>query len=145
MMKMMKIAFAALSLFAFTGAAHAEGGDADKGKKVFNKCKACHKVGEGAKNGVGPQLNGIIGRKAASVEKFKYSKLIKGAAEAGLVWDEALLDKYLHKKGMNKTLRAFIEEKGGKPSGKSKMAFAGLKKDEDRANVIAYLKTFSAK
>ena len=144
MMKMIKIAVAALSLFAFTGVAHADG-DAAKGKKTFNKCKACHKVGDGAKNGVGPELNGIIGRKAGAAEKFKYSKLIKGAAELGLVWDEATLDKYLDKKGMNKTLKAFIEEKGGKPKGKSKMAFAGLKKPTDRANVIAYLKTFAAK
>ena len=144
MMKIVKVAFAALALFAFTGAAHAEG-DAAKGKKVFNKCKACHKVGDKAKNGVGPELNGIIGRKAGASEKFKYSKLVKGAAELGLIWDEANLDKYLNKKGANKTLKAFIVEKGGKPKGKSKMAFAGLKKDSDRANVIAYLKTFVAK
>ena len=144
MMKMIKVAFAALALFSFTGVAHAEG-DAAKGKKIFNKCKACHKVGEGAKNGVGPELNGIIGRKAGSVEKFKYSKLVKGAAELGMVWDEATLDKYLDKKGMNKTLKAFITEKGGEPKGKSKMAFAGLKKPQHRADVIAYLKTFVAK
>lgn len=143
MMKMMKIAFAALALFTFTGVAHAEG-DAVKGKKVFKKCKACHKIGKKAKNGVGPVLTGIVGRKAGTFEKFKYSKLIKGASELGMVWDEALLDKYLDKKGMNKTLKAFIEEKGGKPKGKSKMAFAGLKKEKDRANVIAYLKTFVA-
>ncbi len=144
MMKIVKIAFAALALFSFTGVAHAEG-DVAKGKKIFNKCKACHKVGDKAKNGVGPQLNGIIGRKAGSVEKFKYSKLVKGAAELGLVWDEALLDKYLDKKGANKTLKAFIVEKGGKPKGKSKMAFAGLKKPQQRADIIAYLKTFVAK
>lgn len=144
MMKIIKMTFAVLALFAFTGAAHAEG-DVAKGKKVFNKCKACHKVGGKAKNGVGPVLNGIIGRKAGAAEKFKYSKLLKGAAELGMVWDEALLDKYLDKKGMNKTLKAFIKEKGGKPKGKSKMAFAGLKKPQQRADVIAYLKTFAAK
>jgi cytochrome c len=144
MMKILKVAFAALALFAFAGVAHAEG-DAAKGKKVFNKCKACHKIGEKAKNGVGPILNGIIGRKAGTREKFKYSKLMKGASELGLVWDEAMLDKYLDKKGMNKTLKAFITEKGGKPKGKSKMAFAGLKKAEQRADVIAYLKTFADK
>ena len=137
MMKIVKVAFAALALISFSGIAHAEG-DAAKGKKVFNKCKACHKVGDKAKNGVGPSLNGIIGKKAGAVEKFKYSKLLKGAAKAGLVWDEALLDKYLDKKGTNKTLKNFIKEKGGKPKGRSKMAFAGLKKPKDRANVIAY-------
>ncbi len=144
MNKIAKLAFTAFTLLAFTGAAQAAG-DAAKGKKVFNKCKACHKIGEGAKNAVGPQLNGIIGRKAASVEKFKYSKLLKGAGEAGLVWDEEILHKYLDKKGMNPTLSDFIKSKGGEPKGKSKMAFAGLPKLEDRDNVIAYLKTFSAK
>ena len=142
---MIKVAFAALALFSFTGVAHAEG-DAAKGKKIFNKCKACHKVGDGAKNGVGPELNGIIGRKAGSVEKFKYSKLVKGAAELGMIWDEAtLLTNISTKKALNKTLKAFIVEKGGKPKGKSKMAFAGLKKPQQRADVIAYLKTFVAK
>lgn len=144
MNKMIKMAFAALSLVAFAGAAHAEG-DAAKGKKVFKKCMACHKVGDGAKNGVGPQLNGIVGRKAGTVEKFKYSKLMKQASEAGLVWDDAMLHKYLDKKGVNKTLKNFVAEKGGKPKGKGKMTFPGLKKQADRDNVIAYLKTFSAK
>ena len=144
MMKIIKIAVAALALMSFTGVAHAEG-DVAKGKKIFNKCKACHKVGGKAKNGVGPQLNGIVGRKAGVAEKFKYSKLLKGAAELGMVWDEETLSKYLDKKGANKTLKAFIVEKGGKPKGKSKMAFAGLKKPKQRADVIAYLKTFVAK
>ncbi len=144
MIKMFKVALAALALVSFAGVAHAEG-DAAKGKKVFKKCMACHKVGDKAKNGVGPVLNNIIGRKAGTVEKFRYSKLLKGASEAGLVWDEAMLDKYLDKKGANKTLKNFIKEKGGKPKGKSKMAFPGLKKPKDRANVIAFLKTFSEK
>jgi len=144
MMKTVKMAIAALALVSFAGLAHAEG-DAAKGKKVFKKCQACHKIGDKAKNGVGPVLTGIIGRKAGTAAKFKYSKLMKGASEAGLVWDEAMLDKYLDKKGVNKTLKNFIKEKGGKPKGRGKMAFPGLKKPKDRANVIAYLKTFSAK
>ncbi len=144
MMKFVKMALAAVALFTFTGVAHAEG-DAAKGKKTFNKCKACHKVGDKAKNGVGPQLNGIIGRKAGTVEKYKYSKLMKGASAAGMVWDVDNLRKYLDKKGMNKTLKEFIKSKGAEPKGKSKMAFAGLKKPSDRDNVIAYLATFAAK
>ena len=144
MMKFVKAAVAAIALIGFAGVAHAEG-DAAKGKKVFKKCMACHKVGEGAKNGVGPVLTGVIGRKAGTFPKFKYSKLMKQASEAGLVWDEALLDKYLDKKGVNKTLKDFVKEKGGKPKGRGKMTFPGLKKPADRANVIAYLKTFSAK
>ncbi len=108
-------------------AAHAEG-DPAKGKKVFNKCKACH-FADKKKNKVGPYLVGIVGRKAASVEGFKYSKAMQAKAAEGLVWTEENLDKYLEKP------KKFIPG--------NKMAFAGLKKAEDRANVIAYLKTLT--
>ena len=100
-------------------------GDAAAGEKVFNKCKACHAVGEDAKNKSGPMLNGIVGATAGAVEGFKYSKAIMAKAEEGLVWDE-------------ESLAAFLE-KPRKYIPKTKMAFAGLKKEEDRANVIAYL------
>ncbi len=100
--------------------------DLDAGEKVFKKCKACHAVGEGAKNKVGPQLNGIIGTEAAKVEGFKYSKAMM---ESGLVWDEATLTEYLVKP------RDLV--KG------TKMAFAGLKKEEDITNVIAYLNSYA--
>ncbi|WP_319530973.1 cytochrome c family protein [uncultured Cohaesibacter sp.] len=124
------IAIASLALLTATGAALAEG-DAAKGEKVFNKCKACHQVGEGAKNKVGPVLNGVIGRKIASAEDFKYSKafLEKAEAEPDFVWTEEAINEYLTKP------KDYIK--------KNKMAFAGLKKDDDRADVIAYLKTFS--
>lgn len=104
-------------------------GDAKKGAKVFRKCKACHTV-ESTKNKVGPTLQGVIGRAAASVEGFKYSKAMKAAAEDGLVWTEDKIDEYL------------ANPKGFIP--KNKMAFVGLKKEKQRKNVIAYLKTFSA-
>lgn len=100
----------------------------EAGGKVFKKCAACHKVGEGAKNGTGPMQNGIVGRAAGSVEGFKYSKALMDMAAAGLVWDEASLDAFLENP------KAFM--KG------TKMSFAGLKKPEDRAAVIAYLATF---
>lgn len=100
----------------------------EAGEKVFKKCAACHKVGEGAKNGTGPTQNGIVGRAAGSVEGFKYSKALMDMAAAGLVWDEASLDAFLENP------KAFM--KG------TKMSFAGLKKPEDRAAVIAYLATF---
>ena len=100
-------------------------GDAAAGEKVFNKCKACHAVGEDAKNKSGPMLNGIIGATAGAVEGFKYSKALMTKAEEGLVWDEDSLAAFLEKP------RKYIP--------KTKMAFAGLKKEEDRANVIAYL------
>ncbi len=101
--------------------------DLKKGKKVFRKCKACHAVGEKAKNKVGPQLNGVVGRKAGTAEGYKYSKAMKAS---GLTWDEATLDKFL--------IKPKNEVKG------TKMIFGGLKKDKQRANLIGYLKTFGA-
>jgi S-disulfanyl-L-cysteine oxidoreductase SoxD len=99
-----------------------------EGEKVFKKCSACHKVGEGAKNATGPLLNGIVGRPAGTVEGFKYSKPLTEMAAAGLVWDDA-------------SIQAFIENPKAFMKG-TKMAFAGLKKPEDRDAVIAYLATF---
>jgi cytochrome c len=120
-----------LTLAAMTAAlavpAFAEG-DAEAGEKVFKKCKACHAVGDGAKNKVGPALNGIVGAAAGQVEGFKYSKPMMAAAEEGLVWDEASLAEFLAKP------KDFM--KG------TKMSFPGLKKEDDQADVIAYLKTF---
>lgn len=95
------------------------------GETVFKKCAACHKVGEGAKNGVGPSLNGVVDGPAAHEEKFKYSKALLEQAEAGLVWDHASLDAFLANP------KAFL--KG------TKMSFPGLKKEEDRTAIIAYL------
>lgn len=100
-----------------------------KGKKVFKKCKACHKIGAKAKNGTGPHLNGIFGRALGANEKFKYSKGMKAAASEGLMWDEA-------------TLRTFLK----KPKSlikKTKMSFRGLKKDKDLDAIIEYLKSVS--
>jgi S-disulfanyl-L-cysteine oxidoreductase SoxD len=99
------------------------------GEKVFKKCAACHKVGDGAKNSTGPHLNGIVGRAAGAVEGFKYSKPMADMAAGGLVWDDA-------------SLHAFLENPKGFMKG-TKMSFAGLKKEEDRAAVIAYLAGFA--
>ncbi len=116
-------------------AAEPEGGaatafDADlaaKGEKVFKKCKTCHQVGEGAKNRVGPILTGIVGKPAGAAEGFKYSKPMKAAGADGLVWTEDELSAFLKnpKKYMKRT----------------KMSFAGLKKEADLAAVIEYLKS----
>ena len=117
--------------------AHAQdAGDAAKGEKVFRKCAACHAVGEGAKNKVGPMLTGVFGRQAGSVEGYKYGKSIVKAGETGLVWTEEELFAYL--KNPKKYLRKRLDDK----KAKSKMPFK-LKKDGQRADVIAYLKTFS--
>ncbi|MEJ2116670.1 MAG: cytochrome c family protein [Alphaproteobacteria bacterium] len=126
----MSVAVATLMMLALPLAAHAEG-DAKKGEKVFKKCKICHKVGPKAKPGVGPVLNGIVGRKAATSESFmkKYSAAMKAKGAEGHVWTEENIAKYL------------ADPKGYIP--KNKMAFVGLKKEQDRADVIAYLKTFS--
>lgn len=99
-------------------------GDAKKGEKVFKKCKTCHTVDEGGKNKSGPNLFGIVGREAAKVEGYKYSKAMKNS---GVVWDQANLDAFLKKP------KKFMK--------KTKMSFAGLKKEKDRKNVIAYLET----
>ncbi|TMV03373.1 cytochrome c family protein [Ruegeria sediminis] len=103
-------------------------GDPEAGEKVFKKCKACHAVGEDAKNKVGPALNGIVGATAGQVEGFKYSDAMIEAGAGGLIWDEETLSAYLAK------------PKDVVPG--TKMSFAGLKKEEDQADVIAYLKGF---
>ncbi|MCX7566135.1 c-type cytochrome [Sulfitobacter sp. F26169L] len=99
------------------------------GEKVFRKCKACHQVGDGAKNRVGPILNGIVDHPAGAVDGFKYSKPLMAAAEDGLVWSEA-------------ELAAFLEKPKDYLKG-TKMSFAGLKKEEDQLAVIEYLKSFA--
>ncbi len=106
----------------------AQEGDPAKGEKVFKKCKACHMVGEGAKNRSGPMLNGITGSPAGQTPGFKYSSALTKAAEGGLVWDDANLAEFLAKP------KKFM--KG------TKMSFAGLKKKKDIANVLAYIASF---
>jgi cytochrome c len=102
---------------------------AAQGEKIFRRCAACHQVGDGAKNGVGPMLTGVVGRPAGSVEGYDYSEAMQQAGADGLVWDE-------------EQLSSFLENPRAKVEG-TKMAFAGLRKEEDRQAVIAYLETFS--
>ncbi|RZO30906.1 MAG: cytochrome c family protein [SAR116 cluster bacterium] len=120
---MMRFVIAALIVMLSAPIA-AQAGDIEAGLKVFKKCKACHVVDK-EKNKTGPHLVGIIGRPAASVESFKkYSKAMK---ESGIVWDAASLDGYLENP------KKYL--KGGK------MAFAGLRKQKDRDNIIAYFES----
>jgi cytochrome c len=121
---------AALALGAL-GSAAAQEGNAEEGAEVFKKCRACHEVGPDAKNKVGPVLNGIIGRKAGTIEGFAYSNANKAAGAKGLTWTEDVLLKYLENP---------LTYMPG-----TKMAFAGLKDEQDRKDLIAYLKTFSKK
>ena len=101
--------------------------DVKKGKKVFNKCKACH-VADKEKNKVGPHLVGMFGRKAGTVEGFKYSKAMK---DSGIEWSAETLTQYLKK------------PKDYVPG--TKMVFAGLKKDSQIADLIAYLEEATKK
>lgn len=117
--------FAAFLVAGSAGVAGAQ--DAALGEKVFLKCKACHQIGDGAKNAVGPALTGIVGRTAGTYPGYTYSDANKNS---GITWDVATLKDYL------KNPRAKIPG--------TKMIFPGLPKDEDIDNVIAYLKQFGA-
>ncbi len=99
--------------------------DAAAGEKVFNKCRACHQIGENAKNGVGPQLNGLIGRKSGTIEGYNYSDANKNS---GLLWDEA-------------TFREYIKDPKAKIPG-TKMSYAGLKQESEIDSIVVYLKSF---
>ena len=122
-MKVKVIGIAMVALAASVGAAAAQ--DAAAGEKVFAKCKICHQVGEAAKNGVGPVLNGVVGRKAGSEEGYNYSTANKGS---GLTWDDATLMQYL------KNPRAMVPG--------TKMIFPGISNEKDIEDVIVYLKQF---
>ena len=120
---MKKAILAAAAVLALgAGSAQAEG-DAAAGEKVFKKCKACHKVEAGKKSPVGPNLHGLFGRTAGTGDFKRYSSAMK---DSGIVWNDETIAAYLK------------DPKGYIP--KNKMAFPGLKKDKDVANVIAYLK-----
>lgn len=128
---MLKTSLLALAVMAAPAIAFADGhitGDADKGKKVFRKCMACHQVGEGAENKVGPVLNGVVDRAIASAD-FKYSKALMALSEEGKVWSP-------------EELAAFLEKPKGYAKG-TKMAFPGLRKETERLDVIAYIATFT--
>ncbi|MFO1160340.1 MAG: cytochrome c family protein [Reyranellaceae bacterium] len=142
---MVSVALAAAALGLSFHAASAQdwaGGDAEKGKKVFNKCMTCHRIGEDAKNMVGPVLTGVVGRKAGTAPGFQYSTLNHNAGENGLVWSEQMIFEYLV--NPNNFLKKFLTEKGKADLavGSTKMVF-NLPSVEERKDVIAFLKTFS--
>ncbi|HEV7600973.1 MAG TPA: cytochrome c family protein [Bradyrhizobium sp.] len=119
------VIFAAVLAMMGTGGASAQ--DAAAGEKVFAVCKACHQIGETAKNAVGPVLNGVIGRPAGTYPGFNYSDANKNS---GLTWDEA-------------TFRDYIKDPRAKIPG-TKMIYAGLKDEQKTGDLLAYLKQFDA-
>lgn len=128
---MLKTTFAVIALMGVPFAALAQGdipGDPAKGEKVFRKCMACHAVGPDAENKVGPVLNGILDRAVATVPEFNYSDALADLGANGTVWSPEELD-------------AFLEKPRDYAKG-TKMSFAGLRKEDERMDVIAYLATF---
>ena len=100
--------------------------DIAAGERSWNKCRACHQVGETAKNGVGPQLNGLIGRHSGAVEGYSYSAANKNS---GITWDEAVFGDY-------------IKDPKAKIPG-TKMVFAGIKNEQEIKDLTAFLKQFA--
>ena len=122
----MRTLFVAAAIAALApGAALAQ--DAAAGEKVFAQCRACHQVGETAKNAVGPVLNGLFGRKSGTIEGYNYTEANKNS---GIVWDDA-------------TFTDYIKDPRGKIPG-TKMIYAGLKDEQRIKDLIAYLKQFDA-
>ena len=120
---MRRVVLAAIALAASTAAASAQ--DVAAGEQSFKKCLPCHSVGEGAKNKVGPELNGLDGRKSGNAEGFNYTEANKNS---GITWNES-------------TFKEYIKDPRAKIPG-TKMVFAGIKNEEEVENLWAYLKQF---
>ena len=116
----------ALLALAPIAGARAQAGDPAAGQRVFNQCMACHTINQGGPNRVGPNLHGVVGRKAGSMEGFRYSANMKQLAEGGLTWDDDTLRRYL------------ANPKSVVPQGS--MAFPGIRNEQQLNDVIAYVK-----
>ncbi len=128
MRSMLNVAVLLMALAASASTANAQG-NAEEGEAIFRKCKTCHDVGEGAKSKVGPHLNNVVGRKPASIEGFSYSSDMKALAATGFVWSAENLSKYVE------NVKSVVAN--------GKMVFPGLKDEQDRKDLIAYLKKFT--
>jgi cytochrome c len=122
---MKKFALAAIAILAASGSTMAQ--DLAAGENSFKKCLPCHSVGEGAKNKVGPVLNGLDGRKSGTIEGYNYTEANKNS---GLTWNEEVF-------------REYIKDPRAKIPG-TKMVFAGIKNENEITNLWAYLKQFDA-
>jgi cytochrome c len=118
--RMIRFAFFPVLLLAFPGTAPAA--DVAAGQAAFARCKICHSVQAGAPSPVGPNLHGVFGRKAGTLEGYSYSEAMKNS---GIVWDDETLTKYLR------------DPRGTMPG--NKMAFPGIKSDDEVPNLLAYL------
>ncbi|QYZ68422.1 c-type cytochrome [Neotabrizicola shimadae] len=136
----MKLSLIALAVATVAAAPALAAGDAEKGAKEFNKCKACHAIiaddGTAIVKGgkTGPNLYGVVGRKAASEEGFKYGAGLVELGETGLVWDETLIAEYVADPSK------FVKEKTGDSAAKSNMTFKLAKGGEDVAAYLASVK-----
>jgi cytochrome c len=140
----MKYALTALTILAASPGMALAAGDAEAGAKVFNQCQTCHVVADadgnvlaGRNAKTGPNLYGIIGRPAASVEGFAYGDGILDASAKGLVWDEAQLTTYVQDPA------GFLKDFTGDSKAKSKMVFK-VRKEQDAANIAAFLASFGS-
>ena len=121
----------AAALCIHAGAAAAQGlGDATRGEELFSQCSGCHQLGPGARHGIGPHLNGLFGRPAAGADDFRYSNAFERAGSKGLEWHIDTLDTFIEKP------RAIVPG--------TRMSFRGFDDPQDRADVLAYLRGFSA-
>ena len=120
------LALGAVLAMAPVAGAKAQAGDPAAGQRVFNQCSACHTINQGGPNRVGPNLHGVVGRKAASVEGFRYSAAMRQKGEEGWTWTEENLRPYL------RNPREVVQG--------TNMAFPGLRNDQQLNDVIAYLK-----
>lgn len=124
-MRRLTLAAAAALALAPLGVANAQ--DAAAGQRVFNQCRACHTIDANGRNGVGPNLHGVVGRKAGSVDGFRYSANMRQLSEQGLTWNEETLRRYL------------ANPKDVVPQGS--MSFPGIRNEQQLNDVVAYLKT----
>jgi cytochrome c len=122
----MRALFLSIGILAVT-AGHGLAQNAEAGERVYAQCRACHQVGENAKNLVGPILNGMFGRKSGTVEGYTYTEANKNS---NITWDDKTFSEYI------------LDPKGRIPG--TKMAFAGIKNPQQITDLIAYLKQFDA-